>query len=323
MPGIRVMIYEPVNGLRTGGEELLEDLPRADGAWLWADLEGIPKEREYELLTTTFGIRSLAIQDAHRERHPPKQELFDNYLFLLVRELVHKGDSRDDPEFSQISLFMGENFLVSRRKDPSASLNNVWETTTIEQMEKGPAHSVYRICRHIVDHFTPLVIDLEERLGDIEDSMFQHPSDELLADLAVYNRILKRFRRTLTYQHAVMKHVALSNDGVMRLFDDHEFNDVYENMERLASLCQLNQELAVDLLNTYISISSHRLNQIMRVLTIVTVIFVPLGLLAGIYGMNFENMPELHWRYGYFAVIGIMLGVVVTLITILRKKKWL
>lgn len=120
-----------------------------------------------------------------------------------------------------------------------------------------------------------------------------------------------------------MKQISLSNEGVMRLFDDHEFNDIYENMERLASLTQLNQELAVDLLNTYLSIASHRLNQIMRVLTIVTVIFLPLGLLAGIYGMNFELMPELRWRYGYFTVLGVMLTVVTTLIVILKKKNWL
>ena len=111
-----------------------------------------------------------------------------------------------------------------------------------------------------------------------------------------------------------MAQIASDNDPMPFEFDYHEFNDVSENMERLTSLCQLNQELAVDLMNTYLSVASHHLNQIMRVLTIATVLFLPLGLLAGIYGMNFEWIPELKWRYGYFAVIGAMITVVVALV---------
>lgn len=323
MSQLRVMIYERGGGLRSGGEELLDSLPTGEGAWSWVDFEGFDKERESELLTRQFGIRKLAIQDAQRDRHPPKYELFDKYLFMLVRELSVTGPADTDPRFNHLSLFVGENFLVTRRAQSSVSMDEVWKTTTVAQLERGPAHVVYRICRHVVDGFTPFVVDMEERLGDIEDRVFESPGDDLIEDLATYNRILKRLRRTLTYQHGVMRRIAQSDEGVMALFDDHEFNDVYENMERLASLCQLNQELAVDLLNTYLSVASHRLNQIMRVLTIVAVIFLPLGLLAGIYGMNFDNMPELHWQYGYFAVIGIMLAVVITLVFVLRRKMWL
>lgn len=103
----------------------------------------------------------------------------------------------------------------------------------------------------------------------------------------------------------------------------HEYNDLFENLERLASLAQLNQELAIDSLNTHLSLLTHKLNQVMRVLTIATVIFLPLTLLAGIYGMNFANMPELGWQYGYFAVLGIMAMLVLALMTIFRKRRWL
>jgi magnesium transporter len=103
----------------------------------------------------------------------------------------------------------------------------------------------------------------------------------------------------------------------------HEFNDVLEHMERLASLCHLNQELASDLLNTHLNLVSHRLNNVMRLLTIVTVLGVPLTLLAGIYGMNFQNMPELGWKYGYFGVLGIMAVIVTVLVTVFKRRKWL
>lgn len=320
---VRVMIFEPGIGMRTGGEELLSVPPAQTGAWVWADFDSVDKEYERQLLQHHFGLQMLAIQDAQRERHPPKHELFENCLFLLLRELSDPEVTSDDPRFTHIAIFTAENFLVTRRNRPSPAINDTWRSSTVGQLERGPAHIVYRICRSIVDHYTPFVLTLEERLGQLEDEMFAKPSDSILEALADYNRILKKLRRTFTYQHGMMQQVARGDEGVLNLFDDHEFNDIYENFERLASLCQLNQELAVDLLNTYLSVSAHRLNQIMRVLTIAAVIFLPLGLLAGIYGMNFEYIPELSYRFGYFAVIGIMVSVAVVLIVIFRFKKWL
>ena len=103
----------------------------------------------------------------------------------------------------------------------------------------------------------------------------------------------------------------------------HELNDVYEQQERAGSLTDLYYELASDLIDNYISIASHHLNQIMKVLTIITAIFVPLGFLAGIYGMNFEYMPELHTPSGYFILLGVMFSIAVTLLLLFRKKRWL
>lgn len=323
MPGIRVTIFDRQAGLRTGGEELLGTQAATEGSWVWADFDAVDRDTERDLLRKHFGLQLLAIQDAQRERHPPKHELFEDCLFMLLRELSDPDVTSVDPRFTHIAIFAAEHFLVTRRDRPSRAIDQTWKKSTIAQLERGPAHIVYRICRHMVDHYTPLVIDMEERLGTLEDRMFERPNDAILAELADYNRILKKLRRTFTYQQGMMRQIAHSHEGVMRLFDDHEFNDIYENMERLASLCQLNQELAVDLLNTYLSISAHRLNQIMRVLTIATVIFLPLGLLAGVYGMNFQFMPELGWRYSYFVVIGAMLTVAATLISIFRFKKWL
>lgn len=323
MSEIRVMTFDPRSGVRTGGEELLEAPPDTEGGWMWADFDSIDKDHERALLQRHFGLQLLAIQDAQRERHPPKHELFDHYVFMLVRELTDPEITSDDPRYTHVAMFAGERFLVTRRNRPSPSVDNTWKVSTADELERGPAHTVFRVCRQMVDHYTPVVLEMEEKLGLLEDRMFESPSDEILEELADYNRILKKLRRTFTYQQGMMQQIARSHDGLLRLFDEHEFNDIYENMERLASLSQLNQELAIDLLNTYLSIASHRLNQIMRVLTIATVMFLPLGLLAGIYGMNFDNMPELHWRYSYFVVVGGMFTVVTTLIIVFKRKNWL
>lgn len=173
MPGIRVMTYDPDGGTRTGGEELLTRPPETPGGWFWVDLDTVDKTKERDILKSMFSIRTVAIQDAQRHRHPPKYELFDDYLFMLIRELKTSDESEPDPQFIHLSLFIGENFLITRRSEPSESVDNVWKAATAAQLVRGPSHIVYRICRQIVDHFTPFVIDMEERLGNIEDRMFE------------------------------------------------------------------------------------------------------------------------------------------------------
>jgi magnesium transporter len=180
-----------------------------------------------------------------------------------------------------------------------------------------------RLCRIMVDRYLGILLALEPRLEELEDEILSSPRDELLGELAGYKSSLKKLRRIFAYHQQVFS--ALRN-GDYPLFGAeivHELNDVYEHQERAVSLSGLYYELAVDLVESYISLASHHLNQIMKVLTIVTVIFVPLSFLAGLYGMNFENIPELHARYGYFILLGVMVGIAVTLLALFRKKRWL
>jgi magnesium transporter len=190
-------------------------------------------------------------------------------------------------------------------------------------MDPGPAHIAYRLIRGIIDNYTPVVLGFEERLAELEDMVFEKPGDDVIEMLTRYNRSLKRLRRHLAYQRDVVAQLHRPSNTLPLKLNRHEFNDAFENLERLASLCQLNQELAVDLLNTHLSMLSHRLNQVMRVLTITTVIFLPLALLAGIYGMNFQFIPELSWRFGYFGVLGVMAALAVGLAVIFKRKGWL
>ena len=145
----------------------------------------------------------------------------------------------------------------------------------------------------------------------------------MLEELSSLNRVLRRLRRVLIYQSKVIDQLRQNRIQSAVTFDIHEITDIYENMDRLATLCQVNQELAVDLLNTHLSVVSHRLNIVMRALTVATILFLPLGLLAGIYGMNFQVMPELSWHYGYFGVLGAMAVIATGLIIFFPRKDWL
>jgi len=322
---MRVLLHHPAtDSTRFGGDELIRDWTPDGNEWLWIDLDREDRAFENHILVERFALEPLAVSDVQRDRHPPKLEIFDDYLVLLLKGLsAHSTDI--DFETIQIGFFLGETFLISRRDDTSPSIERIWaeaEAGTLA-LHRGPAHALYRICRTIADRYSPIVLALEERLETLEGEMFRNPRDELLAELLNDVANLRKLRRVFAYQQALMADLMNGERRFIGERGEHEFRDAYEQMERLASLSQLYQELAVDLMNGHISLTSHRLNQIMKVLTIVTVIFLPLGILAGVYGMNFDYMPELDWRYGYFAALGTMAAVVITLLTVFRRKGWL
>jgi magnesium transporter len=325
MPEMRVMLFSAATeSLQSGGIELIDTWRQQTGSWIWVDIQGVPDDAERRLLTEQFNIAKLAIQDAHRDRHPPKLEIFDDYLFIMLRDLIVAYED-SEPEVADLALFVGKNFFVSRHHAEIPSLNKVHEKVGAKKslMRAGPARLTYMISRQIIDAYTPEVLELEQHLERLEDQVYESANDDVIESLSRYNRALKRLRRHLVYQCNVVSQLSRPNAELPLQLNKHEFNDLFENLDRLASLCQLNQELAVDLLNTHLSLLSHRLNQVMRVLTIATVIFLPLGLLAGLYGMNFEYMPELGWQYGYFAVLGAMATVVTTLIVVFKRRGWL
>lgn len=325
MSEINIILYSPASeSSKLGGVELLEEWATLDDAWVWVNISGESDKAERSLLSERFGVPHLAIQDANRERHPPKLEVFEKLIFIMLRDLL-VGDEAHEHRVSQLSLFLGTKFFVSRHHQEVPSVKAIFGAAQAqpEILKAGPAHIAYLVGRRIVDNYTPVVLELEERLAELEDLVFERPDDDVIEMITRYNRSLKRLRRHLVYQRDVIAQLHRPAVPLPLKLNRHEFNDVFEHLERLASLCQLNQELASDLLNTHLSLASHRLNHVMRILTITTVIFLPLALLAGVYGMNFQFMPELSWHYGYFGVLATMAAIVVVLVVVFKRRGWL
>ncbi len=320
-----VIHYDPASEKTSFGDKSLIDQWKSEEASLiWVDIHGIKPDEECDLLKEYFGINPLAISDAQRDRHPPKVEFFDNYYFLLLKGL-DANTSTIDFTTIQIALFVGKRFLITRRASESLSIDKGWKEVQngLLNFSGGLNHIAYRLSRLVTDRYTPIVIDLEKQLEELEEAMFEDPNDDLLEQLVSNNRNLKKLRRILTYQKGLFDELAKRKESHLSENDHHEFTDIFEHLDRLASLSSLYQELTLDLLNGYISLSSHKLNKIIKVLTIVTVVLLPLTLLAGIYGMNFESMPELKTPNGYYIVLAIMGFIVATLIVFFRKIKWL
>ena len=309
---------------RWGDESMLDEWSNNPELWMWADFSNVEQGREKEIFTETFKLHPLAISDAQRKRHPPKLEAFEDHFFVLMQEL---GAAASDIAFStiQVAFFVGKRFLVTRHDFESTSIDSVQRDIEDELVNpsRGSGYIAYSILRRITDRYTKLVESLEPKLEDIETEMFENPRDSLLERLIEYGRNLKKLRRIFNYHQEIFSRLSRRDQPLIGKQERHEFIDVFEHTERLASLTSLYKELNDDLMNGYISVTSHRLNQIMKVLTIVTVIFAPLTLMVGIYGMNFENIPELKIKNAYYIFLGVMGFIVISLLLLFRKMKWL
>ena len=326
---IRVAYLESATGrIRQGGEELLaqwlESRNRGERQPLWIDLFEVPPDREQALMCEEFGLHRNGVLDARRDRHPPEAEQFGSHFFLLLRGLDPASD-RASLRTIQLAMFIGEDFLLTRHSGPSTSVEGLWEEISADSPPRfEPLALALRITRRMTDRYLELLFALESRLDEIEEEMLARPRDALLSELSAYKRELTRLRRNFTYHvqafgsaRALLAQKLEQDDLV------HDFNDVTEQVDRVGSLADLYYDLANDLIQSYVSLASHRLNGIMKVLTIITAIFVPLSFIAGLYGMNFEYIPELSQHYGYFFVLGVMAFVVVLLLAIFRRKQWL
>jgi magnesium transporter len=322
---IRAVLFEPEAGTQTlGGEELIDAWRESARTVVWVDLHDLPKDAEAQLMEEVFGLHPLAIQDAQRDRHPPKFEEFGDHTFLLLKGL---DAQTQDLNFGtiQIAIFVGPRFLLTRHTGESPSIDRLWAEVSdrSRSLAGGPDALTIRLSRLVVNRYLPILLALEERLDALEDEMVARPTDALLAELVGHKANLKKLRRIIAYHVQLFQTIKTTMPAGIREELRHELTDVYEHLERTMSLAGLYYELASDLMDGYITMASHHLNQIVKILTIVTTIFVPLSFLAGVYGMNFEYIPELRFRYAYFVLLGVMATIATALVLVMRRRGWL
>lgn len=321
---IRTLLLDADGEITRGGEELLARWRETPQSRLWIDLQGESQARERELLEA-FGCHPLAIDDAHRERHPPKIEEFEHHTLILYR-----GISSFDAELNfvpqQVAFFLGERFLISLHPGTALSIDRLMAHEGSMLLHRSPEHVALRVMYVSAGFYLDSLLEFENQLSDLEDELIDAGSDALMRRIIAYRSRLVKMRRVFNYHVGITQeltaydysHLPRDNEDTL-----HAINDVHERFERLHSLTQMYYDICGDLIDGYISLSSHQLNITMRVLTVITAIFVPLTFLAGIYGMNFAYMPELGYRYGYFMLMGLMLTIGLGLLWLFRRKRWL
>ncbi len=306
-----------------GGEELIAHW-RSAGGTLWLDIEGEYSDAAGELLQG-LGCDPLAIKDCFRARHPPKVEEFDANTFLLFRGIAALDEHLElTPQ--QIGLWIGSNYLISVHRGHSVSVDRFWAGDNAYDLLARPGQLALRLLHYATGRYLNRLLEFEERLGDLEDGLQGDRSEEEMKELVLFRTRLRRLRRIFSYHKDLSEYIWSEGTEFIGQGEDDSFHlrrDFHDRCERVFSLCNMYYEICGDLIDGHISLSSHNLNQTMKVLTIISAIFVPLTFLAGIYGMNFEYIPELGWRYSYFVLLGVMLLLGGGLVVLFRRIRWL
>ncbi len=306
-----------------GSTELIERWRSEGSGYIWIDLLGEDSAIEKKFLLS-MGCHPLAVEDVQRFRHPPKTETFDDYTLILYRGITEFNKDLTIQQMT-IALFAGDRCLISCHPRNSMGINYYWENAHRENLLVSPGLLASRIMRFSIGRYLEAILEFEPSLNELEDSMQEKPNDEVMRELIAYQSRLRKLRRIFSYHEKLVTN--LLKDIPQRLIDEdgdieHALQDLFERCERLHGLTTMYYEICGDLINGYLSITSHQLNNTMKVLTVITAIFVPLTFIAGIYGMNFDNMPELHATYGYFYTLGAML-IIAAGFGIVAYKKWL
>ncbi|MFJ5622289.1 magnesium/cobalt transporter CorA [Peribacillus loiseleuriae] len=297
----------------------LDELNEMDAAWYWVDFAN-PTEEEASLLSSTFQFHPLAIEDSLDDfNQRPKIDFYEDYEFLVLHAL-----KKDNLKAIELNMFISEKFIVTFHKEDIRELETVWDLMNRNcSMRKGPFFLMHGLIDKLVDEYFPLVYRIEEELNWIEDNTKNETIAELIERLFDLRAEMSTLRKTILPMRDMLYRMNYS-DRLSYLKERHlYFNDVHDHLLKLVEMLESYRDFSSDIRDSYLSVNSNSLNTSMMTLAVITTIFMPLTFIAGIYGMNFNHMPELHWRYGYYAVIGIMALIAVLMCGLFIKKGWL
>jgi magnesium transporter len=304
----------------TTDQNVLMDVPLSrlsepDIHWYWVDFEN-PTDEEASLLKTHFHFHPLAIEDCLHLLQRPKLDYYEGYDFFVLHDI---NQNTLLPE--EIDIFLGHNFIVSFHYLESSELELVRQRFISDKtiLEKGSKFVFYQIMDKIVDEYFPSLYRIEDNLNELEA---QDADENLIEEVYTIRSQLLKLRRTIFPMRELLYRILNSERVIIPKEDRVYFMDIYDHLLKLSEMIESNREMTADIRDSYISINSNRMNAIMKTLTVMTSVFIPLTFIASIYGMNFEYMPELSYRWSYFVVLTIMFVVGSSMIIWLWRKGW-
>ncbi len=288
--------------------------------WYWIDFSE-PTEDEIEHLEKTIHFHPLAVEDCTQRLQRPKLDYYDNHTFY-VTHIVREEEREILKE--QLNFFVGENFVVTFHRVIAVEVTQVWNRLIAhaDVSQWDTFYVFYQILDKIVDNYFPLIYKIEDELDKIEDNTQNKSMNDLMMELFETRNMLLNLRHSINPMRDLLYRMLNSHhlNGVMERRE--YFSDIYDHLLKLSEMVMSNREMTADIRDNYLSLNSHQTNNVMKVLTIITSIFAPLTFIAGIYGMNFENMPELSWSLGYFVTLGIMGIIAVSMYYWFKRNGW-
>jgi magnesium transporter len=304
-------------------EQIKNFLATGEGL-LWVDIEDVTNE-DAGLLSNVFRFHPLAVEDCiSKNIHPPKIDDFEGYLFIIVHGINYHIES-DVVETTELALFLGKNYIVTSHDVPMRSVSSMLDRVRKDGrlMRRGADFLAHDIIDALVDNIMPTINGMDEKNDQLEAEALHEPKRETLMSIMQLKRSILALTRVILPQREIVNRLSRGEYGLISERTQIYYRNIYDHLVRIEMLTLGLRDMTESVLSTYLSSVSNRMNEVMKVLTLIATIFIPLTFIAGIYGMNFANMPELQWRYGYFSILIIMAVIGISLVVYFRRKSWL
>ena len=289
----------------------------------WIDISGLHDVSLIEKIGQIFSIHPLVQEDIVHLSQRPKLEEFKDYFFIVLRMFYF--DEKNIIE-EQISMIMGKDFLITFQERPWDTFDSIRERIRSRKFKITKEKSdylAYRLIDAIVDNYFVILEDLEERMELIEDDLLIKPSMDILQEIHRLKKEMISLRRSVWPLREVIDRLGRTESTLIKKPTKLYIRDVYDHTIQIIDVIENYRDILSGILDTYLSSLSNHMNEVMKILTIIATIFIPLTFISGVYGMNFEFMPELKWHWGYFGSWFVMAVIAVVMIFYFKKKKWL
>jgi magnesium transporter len=291
---------------------------------LWVDMEDVT-DKDTELLSDVFCFHPLAVADCvSKDIHPPKIDDFDDYLFIIVHGINYRIES-EVVETTELALFLGKNYVITSHDVPMMSVSSMLDRVRKDGrlMRRGADFFVHDLIDALVDNIMPTINGMDEKNDQLEAEALHEPKRETLMSIMQLKRSTLALTRVMLPQREIMNGLSRGEYALISERAQIYYRNIYDHLVRIEMLTLGLRDMVESVLSTYLSSVSNHMNEVMKVLTIIATIFIPLTFITGIYGMNFANMPELEWRYGYFVILIVMAVIGISLVVYFRKRRWL
>ncbi len=290
----------------------------------WINIIGVHDRNVIESVGKFFEINSLTLEDVMNTNQRPKVENYEHYLYVVLRTVFY-GQTSKEMNFENVSIILGKNFVISFQEKENQLFNSIRERVIkasgrIRKREND--FLAYALMDTIVDHYFPTLEYLGDKIEECEEQLMENPDEKILHQLHIMRREILLFSKSV---HPVREIVGFIQREDTELVNDETLNyirDVYDHVIHVIETLDAYRDIVTGLVEMYLSTVSNRMNQVMKVLSIIATIFIPLTFITGIYGMNFAHMPELNVPEAYYVVLGIMISVAVTMIIYFWRKGW-
>ncbi|MFW6105143.1 MAG: magnesium/cobalt transporter CorA [Chloroflexota bacterium] len=304
-------------------EQIRNFLATGEGL-LWVDMEDVTNE-DARLLSNVFCFHPLAVADCiSKNIHPPKIDDFEDYLFIIVHGINYHIES-DVVETTELAFFLGRNYVVTSHDIPMRSVSSMLERVRKDgrPMRRGADFLAHDILDALVDNIMPTIDEMDDKSVAIEAEALHEPKRETLLSIMQLKRSTLALTRVILPQREIVNGLSHGEYALISERVQIYYRNIYDHLVRIEMLIQGLRDMVESVLSTYLSSVSNRMNEVMKVLTLIATIFIPLTFITGIYGMNFANMPELEWRYGYFGILIVMAVIGISLVFYFRRRRWL